>query len=194
MITYLQGNIIEVNPAFIIMDVNGVGYFINISLNTYSRIKDLKSGKILTHLQIKEDAHSLYGFFEEDERKLFRALITVSGIGTSTARMIFSSLSTQEVYNAIIQKNNIVFEKVKGIGTKTAQRIIIELFDKISKEDIHAQILPNSNNTLKEEALSALVTLGFTRNLAEKTINNILKEITGEPSVEKLIKEALNRL
>lgn len=194
MITHINGIVSEISPTYVVLDANGIGYFINISLNTYSDIKELKECKLLTHLQIREDAHTLYGFFKEDERKLFRALVSVSGVGANTARMILSSLTAEEVYSAILEKNISVFQAVKGIGAKSAQRIIVDLYDKLKKEDFTAQISSPVDNTLKEEALSALVALGFTKSIAEKVIKKVVKENTNIYSVEVLIKEALNRL
>ncbi len=195
MITYLKGTITFKTPTFIMVEVNGVGYHVNISLNTYARIEKLESVKILTHLIIREDSHTLYGFAEEAERVLFLHLISVSGIGPSTAQLLLSSMQTDEVRSAVISENAAAFGKVKGIGPKTAKRIILDLKDKLIKESGEAPltILPQ-DNTIREEALSALVALGFSRIEVQKILNKILKEQPASDSVEMLIKLALKYL
>ncbi|SFU57581.1 Holliday junction DNA helicase subunit RuvA [Pustulibacterium marinum] len=193
MITHIQGRLIEKNPTHVVIDCHGVGYFINISLNTFSRIGTDENLRLFTHLQVKEDAHTLYGFYTVAEREIFRLLISVSGIGPGTARTMLSSLTATEVKNAIAVGDVAVIQSVKGIGVKTAQRVILDLKDKVLKihdvEDINT--LPN--NTNKDEALSALEVLGFVRKQAEKVVNKILAK---EPnlSVEEIIKEALKNL
>ncbi|MFY0626061.1 MAG: Holliday junction branch migration protein RuvA [Reichenbachiella sp.] len=196
MITYLQGKFDDIDPTFVVVDINGLAYHVNISLITYSQIKTLKEGKILTHLHVKEDSQTLYGFFDASERKRFRQLISISGVGPSTGLMILSSLSAEEIHSAILNSDVKTISSVKGIGQKTAQRIILELKDKLSKEELEnpgvsLSLIPG--NTLKKEALSALTTLGIGKPLAEKTIDKILKEFGDEISLEELIKLALKR-
>lgn len=191
MITHIEGPIIEKNPAYVVIDCNGVGYLLNISLHTYSSIGDLKRGRFFTHLSIKEDAHTLYGFFDEDERSLFRHLISVSGVGASTARLILSSLSPTEVQQAIVDGNVALLQKIKGIGSKSAQRIVVDLRDKFQKKGLTTSNIFVQNNTVREEALTALQVLGFNKAAAEKTIDTVLKKETGSLSVEELIKQVL---
>ena len=195
MITYLKGEITFKNPTFIIVETGGIGYRVNISLNTYSQVEKLEKVKILTHLLIKEDSHTLYGFADETERRLFRHLISVSGIGPTTAQILLSSLQTDEVRAAIIGEDVAVFRKVKGIGPKTAKRIILDLKDKMLKEggDEPLTFSPK-DNTIRDEALSALVALGFQRIQVQKTLNKVLREKPSVSSVEDLIKLALKQL
>ena len=194
MINHIHGKLVEKTPTYIVIDCGGVGYFIHISLQTYSKLSDAEHCKVFTHLSIKEDAHLLYGFAEEDERKLFRQLISVSGIGEATARVMLSSLSPAEIQQAIITENVSLLQSVKGIGSKTAQRVIIDLKDKLKKGELLTELLLPSNNRIKEQALSALVTLGFAKNAAEKVILSLLKNNQAELTVEELIKLALNNL
>lgn len=193
MYAFIRGKLAEVTPTYVIIDNQGVGYFINITVNTYSQIKELKEVKLFTHLVVREDAHILYGFAKENERQLFLLLITVSGVGANTARLILSSLSTEETYTAITQGNTMVLQGVKGIGGKTAQRIIIDLRDKLIKQDIKLEKIPSGHNTLKDEALSGLLILGFNKTIAEKAVVKVMKQ-TEIDSVELLIKEALKIL
>ncbi|MBK7871164.1 MAG: Holliday junction branch migration protein RuvA [Saprospiraceae bacterium] len=195
MITYLKGIITHKTPTFIVVEVNGVGYHVHISLNTYIKVEKLESVKILTQLIIREDSHTLYGFADEAERTLFLHLISVSGIGPSTAQLLLSSMQPDEVRAAVIGENDAAFGKVKGIGPKTAKRIILDLKDKLVKESGEAPltILPQ-DNTIREEALSALVALGFSRIEVQKTLNKILKEQPAGTNVETLIKLALKHL
>lgn len=193
MITHIQGKIVEKNPTYVVLDCNGVGYFINISLNTFSAIGNAEQLRLYTHLQIKEDAHTLYGFFSAAEREVFRLLISVSGIGPGIARTMLSSLTAKEVAGAIAVGNIGVIQAVKGIGAKTAQRVVLDLKDKVLKIHEIEDINTVANNTNKEEALSALEVLGFIRKQAEKVVNNILAE-NPELSVEAIIKEALKKL
>ena len=193
MYAFIRGKLAEVTPTYVIIENQGIGYFINVTVNTYSQIKDLKEVKLFTHLVVREDAHILYGFAKENERQLFLLLISVSGVGANTARLILSSLSTEETYTAITQGNTMVLQGVKGIGGKTAQRIIIDLRDKLIKQDIKLEKIPSSHNTLKDEALSGLLILGFNKTIAEKAINKVLKQ-TEIDSVELLIKTALKIL
>ncbi len=193
MITHLKGKLTEKNPTYAIIDCNGVGYFLNISLHTYSEIPDSELVTLYTELIVKEDSHTLYGFSSLLEREIFKLLISVSGIGPSTARTMLSSLSTQEIQSALASENVTVIQSVKGIGAKTAQKVIIELKDKIIKTyniDETSNVLDNS---VKDEALSALEVLGFVKRQSEKVVKSILKE-TPDVSVEKLIKLALKKL
>ncbi|MEO9803562.1 MAG: Holliday junction branch migration protein RuvA [Reichenbachiella sp.] len=196
MIAYLDGKLAEKDPTYVLVDVGGIGYHVKITLNTFSQIKNLNECKIHTHLHVKEDAHTLYGFFEESERKRFLQLISISGVGPSTGLMILSSLSPEEIHSAIINGDVKTISGVKGIGQKTAQRIILELKDKMSKEELEGQlpvISLSSGNTLKSEALSALTTLGINKVAAEKTIDKIMNETAEQMSLEELIKLALKR-
>ncbi len=194
MYAFIEGKIAGINPAEVVIDCQGVGYDISISVNTYSQIKDLESCRLLTHLSVKEDAMVLYGFAREDERRLFRQLITVSGVGAGTARLILSSLTPDEVTNAIVLGQANILQKVKGIGGKTAQRIIIDLKDKLGKDQGVKEILGSTYNTKREEALSALSMLGFNKSLTEKAIDKIIKEEGTSLTVEQLIKSALKIL
>lgn len=195
MIAYLEGKIETNEPTHIILDVGGVGYEIKISLNTFSAIKQLESVRLHTHFHVKEDAHTLYGFFDLSEKRRFLDLIGISGVGPSTALMVLSSLSPEELQSAIAGENVAVIQSVKGIGGKTAQRIVLELKDKLKKEGLlekTADFAPNVSNTLKSEALSALTTLGISKPAAEKSIDAILNEHEGL-RLEDLIKLALKR-
>jgi Holliday junction DNA helicase RuvA len=194
MINHIQGKITEKTPTHIVVEANGVGYYVHISLTTYSKLVDLNEIKILTYLSIKEDAHTLYGFFDTEEREMFKLLISVNGVGSNTARMMLSSLQSQEISKAILQGNVNELKGIKGIGIKTAQRIIVDLKDKVGKdENISNDILTFLDNTNRDEALSALVALGFTKAAVEKVLHAILK---AQPklSVEALVKEALKKL
>lgn len=194
MYEYIQGSLIDLSPTHAIIEAGGMGYFVNISLQTYSQLEGLKQVKLWLHQIIREDAHLLYGFSDAHEREIFRLLISVSGVGASTARLILSSLTTDEIQTAITTENVNLIKQVKGIGLKTAQRIVVDLKDKVSLGDATVpQILSTSNNTLKSEALSALVMLGFARSAANKVIDQVLKEM-GQMPVEALIKHALKRL
>lgn len=194
MYAFLEGVIESLNPASVVLNCQGVGYDIAISLNTYSGIKDKAKYRLLTHLVVREDAHVLFGFATEEERILFRHLISVSGVGANTARLVLSSLSPGELSDAIISAKVNTLQKVKGIGGKTAQRIIIDLKDKLGKDTGIREILGPSHNTSREEALSALTLLGFNKTLAEKTISKILQDEGVNISVEQLIKSALKVL
>ncbi len=191
MYAFIEGAISEITPASVVIECHGVGYDISISVNTYSQIKDLASCRLLTHLAVREDAMILFGFAKEQERALFRNLISVSGVGAGTARLILSSLTPEEVSGAIASGNVPLLQRVKGIGGKTAQRIIIDLKDKLGKDPGLREILGSPHNTKKEEALSALTILGFNKSLAEKTIDKILKDEGTPLTVEQLIKSAL---
>ena len=194
MITHIHGKLIEKTPTHVVIDVNGVGYEIKISLQTYSSINE-ELCKLFTHLSIKEDSHTLFGFFEENERFLFRQLISVSGVGPSTAQVILSTYSSSEIIQHITMADVKAIESVKGIGAKTAQRIIIDLKDKISKGMPTADLLFDKvDNTIKDEALSALLALGFSKKGAEVKIDKVLKSNPDIISVEKLVKTALSQM
>ncbi len=193
MYEFISGKLAEKKPTFVVVEVSGVGYFINITLNTYSKIKDLSEAKLFTHFYVREDAQILYGFAEESERELFRYLLSVSGVGASTARLILSSLTSGEVYDAITQGQATILQSVKGVGAKTAQRIVIDLRDKLARAGIELEKVDFSHNTLKDEALSGLLILGFNKSAADKAVNRILKQGSAN-SVEELIKEALKIL
>lgn len=193
MIAHINGKLVEKSPTHVVIECGGVGYKLNISLNTYSRIGDSESCKLFTEFIVREDAQLLYGFKEVSERRLFQLLISVSGVGPATALLVLSSADAEEIQQAILSGNAAWFKGVKGIGPKSAQRIIIDLKDKISKENISADNSIGLDNTVKEESLSALVNLGFNKNLAEKMIQKIL---IANPSsaVEDVIKQALKGL
>ena len=193
MITHLKGKLVEKSPTNVVIEVNGIGYWLNISLTTFSQIPDNENIKLFTHLQIKEDSHSLYGFYSKKEREIFRLLISVSGVGTSTARTMLSSLDPQQVVEAISSNNVSIIQSVKGIGSKTAQRLIIELRDKILKIYDLDETYVNSNNTTREEALSALEVLGINKKSSERLVDNIIKE-NQDISVEEIIKETLKNI
>ncbi len=193
MYAFIKGKVIEKNPAYVILEANGIGYQLHISLNTFSAIGSAETIKLFTHMVIREDAHMLFGFSDESERALFLLLITVSGVGANTARMILSSLATNEAIEAIALGKTHVLQAVKGIGAKTAQRIVVDLKDKVMKADLDTEKVMSPYNTLKEEALSGLLILGFNKNAAEKTLDKLLKTHQ-DPSVEILIKEALKIL
>lgn len=193
MYEFLSGRLTEKNPTFVVIDNNGIGYMVNISLNTFSKIKDEEKVKLYTYFYVREDAQILYGFADVNERELFRFLLSVSGVGASTARLILSSLTTEEVYEAITTGNASVLQSVKGVGGKTAQRIVIDLKDKLSKAGIELEKVDFAHNTIKDEALSGLLILGFNKLAAEKALNRILKQGT-VTNVEELIKEALKML
>ncbi|SDM11413.1 holliday junction DNA helicase RuvA [Catalinimonas alkaloidigena] len=196
MIAYIEGKIAHKDPTYFILDVQGVGYQIRISLNTFSALKEAKGAcKLFTHLHIKEDAHTLYGFAETAEKNLFLHLVSVTGIGPNTALMILSSLTPEEIYQAIVSGDYRTLQSVKGIGTKTAQRAILELKDKMKKENLFADFLaPDTaveHNTVREEALAALMTLGIPKPTAEKNVSQILKTRGSALSVEEVIKLVL---
>jgi len=193
MITHLKGKLVEKSPTNVVIEVNGIGYWVNISLTTFSQIPDNENIKLYTHLQVKEDSHSLYGFSSKKEREIFRLLISVSGVGTSTARTMLSSLDPQQVVEAISSNNVSIVQSVKGIGSKTAQRLIIELRDKILKIYDLDETYVNSNNTTREEALSALEVLGINKKSSERLVDNIIKE-NQDISVEEIIKETLKNI
>ncbi|MFO7941012.1 MAG: Holliday junction branch migration protein RuvA [Bacteroidales bacterium] len=190
MIEYIKGKLQERTPAYVIVEVQGVGYKIHISLTTFSNIPGEGEVKIFIHELIREDTHELYGFLDSFEREIFLHLISVSGVGANTARVMLSSLTATEVREAILLEQVNALKAVKGIGAKTAQRIIVDLKDKLGKLEADEKIAPVQNNTLRQEALSALVTLGFVKNKAEKVIDKVIASEPGA-SVETIIKEAL---
>ncbi len=193
MIDYITGTVTGLNPAFVVVECGGIGYTINISLNTYEALDKSVTCKILIHESIREDAHLLFGFATQEERELFRQLITVSGVGAGTARMMLSSVRPGDLREAITGGDVSTLKAVKGIGLKTAQRIIVDLKDKIGKHVGSGEIIAFSDNTAREEALSALVMLGFARSSAIKVIDNLLKETRTLP-VEEIVRRALKLL
>jgi Holliday junction DNA helicase RuvA len=193
MITHIRGKLVEKNPTFAVIETNGVGYWLNISLNTYSQLPDNEFVILYTHLSIKEDAHTLYGFINKTEREIFRLLISVSGVGPSIARTMLSSMTTDEIQQAIAPNNVSVIQSVKGIGVKTAQRVLVDLRDKISKTYAVDEVYVSQSNTVKNEALSALEVLGFNKKQVEKVVDKILLD-DKNLSVEVLIKNALKNL
>jgi Holliday junction DNA helicase RuvA len=194
MIAFLRGQFAFKSPAVVHMDVGGVGYELQISLNTYSRIQSLDAGVLQTYLHIREDAHILYGFFELAEKELFIQLIGVSGVGASTARMMLSSMRPEEITRAITQGNTRQLESIKGIGKKSAERIVLELRDKLGRSKTETNISPLINNSLEQDALNALITLGIARSAAEQAIKRIMSEASGTEKVEDVIKKALKIL
>ncbi|AUC83292.1 Holliday junction branch migration protein RuvA [Lacinutrix sp. Bg11-31] len=193
MITHIKGKLVEKNPTDVVIDCNGVGYLLNISLNTFSQIPEQENIQLFTHLQVKEDSHSLYGFVTKGEREVFRLLISVSGIGTNTARTMLSSLTPKQIREGIATEDVALIQSIKGIGIKTAQRVIIDLKDKIIKIYDIDEVSVNRSNTNKDEALSALEVLGFAKKQAERVVDKI---VVSEPeaSVENIIKQALKKL
>ncbi|WP_461789389.1 Holliday junction branch migration protein RuvA [Pedobacter sp.] len=194
MYEYIDGKLTFKGPTYIVVETGGVGYHINISLNTYAALGDNERCKIYTWLHVKEDAHTLYGFADEGERRLFLHLISVSGIGPTTCRMMLSSITPNEIQQAIVSADVALIQKIKGIGAKSAQRIVLELQDKLKKEGIESLISVPIHNTIKDEALSALIMLGFSKQAAEKALDNVLKKAEGELTVEQMIKQALKNL
>lgn len=193
MYAFIAGKIAEITPAYAIVDNHGVGYFINITLNTFAAIGEQTEVKLYTHLQVLEDAHNLFGFYTAKERDMFELLISVSGVGCNTARLILSSLTVNELSAAIANEDIKTIQAVKGIGSKTAQRIVVDLKDKVRKTDYAEEIVEAVDNTVKNEALSALVILGFSKNAASKALDKLMKQTPDAP-VEVLIREALKLL
>lgn len=195
MIAYIVGKITHKSPSDIYLETGGVGYHIHISLHTYGKIEALDSAKIFTYYHVKEDGHSLYGFYEEEEKNYFSYLISVSGIGPNTARVILSYMNTVEIQAAILSENVAALSSVKGIGPKTAKRIILDLKDKISKDSGGVPIdLSSINSQVREEAMSALIALGFPKSSVSKHISFVLKNEAGNISVEELIKKVLKQM
>ncbi len=193
MITQIIGRLVEKTPTQVVIDCSGVGYAVNISLHTFSQINDNENIKLYTHLQVREDSHTLFGFNTTIERSVFLLLISVSGIGSSTARMMLSSLEPLQIQRAIISEDLNTIKSIKGIGLKTAQRVLIELKDKMLNLQVEGEIQNFGNNTIKDEALSALEVLGYTRKQSERILDTIIQSAP-DSSVEELIKEALNKL
>lgn len=193
MITQIKGRLEEKSPTHVVIDCQGIGYEVNISLHTYSQLGQDENIKLFTHLQIREDSHTLFGFFTPMERSVFRLLLSVSGIGASTARTMLSSLEPQQIQRAIVNEDLATIKSIKGIGLKTAQRVLIELKDKVQKIEGFDENLQPKSNTIKEETLSALEVLGYSRRQTEKVIDNIIQSHP-ESSIEELIKSALNKL
>ena len=194
MINHIEGKLTEKTPTYVVIECGGIGYLLNISLHTYGKLSDSEKCKLFTHLAIREDAHTLYGFINQEEKNMFRQLISVSGVGASTARMILSSLSPAEVQQAILSGNVVQLKSIKGIGEKSAQRIIVDLKDKIGKVSMGTDVVTGGNNTMREEALAALTMLGFARNVGEKGIEKALKSNGTISSVEELIKQTLKNI
>lgn len=194
MIAYLSGKFSYKSPTVVYLDVQGVGYEVNISLNTFTQIQNLEEGKLYTYLQIKEDAHTLYGFFEVAEKEMFVLLISVSGVGAATARMMLSGMKPEEISNAIVMKHTSILESVKGIGRKTAERLVLELKDKVSKISNSSAGNIVVGNTFEQDALNALVALGISRPMAEQAIKKIIMIEPSINSLETLIKKALKAI
>ena len=193
MYAYITGKVAEKSPTYVVLDNQGIGYYINITLNTFTAIGEKEDVRLFTHEQILEDAHNLFGFFTAKERDLFELLISVSGVGCNTARLILSSLTVSELSNAIASDDVKTIQAVKGIGAKTAQRIVIDLKDKLKKNDFPTEIFTMADNTIKTEALSALTILGFGKAAVDKALDRLLKQMP-DANVETLIKEALKVL
>jgi Holliday junction DNA helicase RuvA len=193
MYDYIEGRIIEKTPTFIVIETGNIGYFINISLNTFTRVPEKDHCRLFLHQIIRDDAHLLFGFIDKQEREIFRQLLSVSGIGANTARLILSSLTPDEIIKAINEDNVYILKSTKGIGIKTAQRIIVDLKGKVGKEAELAEIFKTESNTIQEESLSALVHLGFTKSAVEKVVRQILIE-KKDQTAEEVVKEALKRL
>lgn len=193
MIAHLQGKLVEKSPTQVIIDCGGVGYHVNISLHTYSLLPNTDFIKLFTHLQIKEDAHTLFGFVEKSEREIFKLLLSVSGIGASIARTMLSSLDPKQITNAIASGDVVLIQSIKGIGSKTAQRVILDLKEKVLKLYDLDEISMSQNNTNRDEALSALEVLGFVRKASERIVEKIIKDAP-DSSVEYIIKQALKNL
>jgi len=193
MIGFLSGEITLVDPTLIMIEAGGIGYEVKISLNTYSKLKDSRAGKVYTYLHIKEDAHTLYGFYNTEEKSLFVKLISISGVGPSTAILMLSSMGVDDIQEAIAKEDVTTIKGVKGIGSKTAERIVLELKDKIRKEygQKEIEVIPDRFKEIREEALIALVTLGIQKSMAEKNINKILKNADKDVTLEEVIKLAL---
>ena len=195
MIAFLKGNFVRKTPSFVHIDVNGVGYEVQISLNTYSRIRDLETGELLTHLIVREDAHLLFGFFDTAEKEMFLLLTAISGIGANTGRVMLSYMKPEELSRAIIQGNARLLEGIKGIGKKTAERIVVELRDKLTRQPLEtpSNISTGKGNTLQSDALNALIALGINRQAADMAIQKVLEQNPGV-GVELLIKKTLQIL
>ena len=193
MITHIRGKLVEKNPTFAIIECNGIGYYINISLHTFSKIPDVEAIKLYTYLSVKEDSQTLFGFSDKVEREVFKLLISVSGVGTSIARTMSSSMTPEQIQHSIASEDVATIQSVKGIGAKTAQRVIIDLKDKIVKTYLLSEDYVKSDNTIKDEALSALEVLGFSRKQVEKLVHKIIQE-SPDTTLENIIKRALKNL
>jgi len=193
MITHLQGKLVEKTPTQVVIDCGGVGYHVNISLHTYSLLPTTDFIKLFTHLQIKEDSHTLFGFVEKSEREIFKLLLSVSGIGASIARTMLSSLDPKQITNAIASGDVVTIQSIKGIGSKTAQRVILDLKEKVVKLYDLDEVSMSQSNTNRDEALSALEVLGFVRKTSERVVEKIIKDAP-DSSVESIIKQALKNL
>lgn len=194
MIAFLKGKLVHRDPTHVIIDVNGVGYHVHISLQTFSEIKEQENILLFTHLSIREDAHVLFGFSNESEKKLFQQLISVNGVGPSTAVVMLSYMNSNELKAAIIREDAVALQAIKGIGGKTAQRVIIDLRDKLKKEswdEVQPVISGSAHNTVRKEALSALLTLGLPKAVAEKSVDSVLKKSGNTITLEDLVKQAL---
>ena len=194
MIAYLEGKFSYKNPAVVYVDVNGVGYEVNISLNTYSHIQELKQGRLFTYLQIKEDAHTLFGFYNSDEKEMFILLIGVSGVGAATARMMLSSMKPEEIGNAIIRGDARLLESVKGIGRKTAERLVLELRDKVGKQSFEVNVSNKQNSNIEQDTLNALMALGISKPVGEQAIRKIMAAEPDISQLEVLIKKSLKAI
>ena len=193
MITHLKGKLIEKNPAYAVIECNGVGYLVKISLQTYSKIPDNELIKLYTYLSVREDSHTLFGFWDQTEREIFKMLISVSGIGPSTAMTMLSSLEAAQIQSAIAAEDVVTIKSVKGIGAKTAQRVILDLREKILKTYDISEEISTTDNTIKNEALSALDVLGFSSKQTEKTVQKLIRE-NPDATLEEIIKQALKIL
>lgn len=192
MIAYLKGKLAHKEPTFVLLEVNGIGYQVSISLNTFSEIKDREDLTLLTYLHVREDAHILYGFASEAEKQMFQYLISVNGVGPNTALMVLSYLSPNDLKAAIVREDVATLQSVKGIGGKTAQRLVLELKDKLRKDPVDDSGKPGLvHNTMRHEALTALITLGIAKAAAEKSVDAILKKSGNTISLEELVKQAL---
>lgn len=191
MIAHLNGRLVEKTPTYVIVECGGVGYLVKISLNTFSKLGDDENLKIFTQLQVREDAHTLYGFYSIAEREMFNHLISVSGIGASTAILMLSAMTSDEIATAIVNEEVGIIQSIKGIGAKTAQRVIIDLKDKVAKSDFATENIFTANNTNQNDALTALLALGFDKKKAQKAVSKVVAD---DQSVEEIIKEALKVL
>lgn len=194
MIAFVRGQFVQKTPAQVWVDVNGVGYELHISLNTFSQIQHLEKGQLFTYFHVKEDSQTLFGFFDVKEKELFVQLISVSGVGATTARMMLSSLKPEEIIRAIVQGNAPQLESIKGIGKKSAERIILELRDKLSKNTSNSNFSALINNTLDQDALNALIALGIGRSAAEQAVQKVMKSEPGINQLEDIIKKALKSI
>lgn len=194
MIAYLEGKFSYKNPAVVFVDVHGIGYEVNISLNTYSHVQHLKEGRLFTYVQIKEDAHTLFGFYDNIEKEMFVMLIGVSGVGAATARMMLSSMKPEEISNAILRGDSRLLESVKGIGRKTAERLVLELRDKVGKQSFEVNLSQKQHVNIEQDALNALMALGISKPVGETAIRKILVSEPETLQLEMLIKKSLKAI